>query len=152
MYAKPAIAAVAAAVLMRGTSAPPDACSLLTLAEVNTVVGPTLQAGAHAFGSPLLCAWTEAGGPTITNKRVLLDVTSPERFAVGKTPIKGIAKIPVSGLSDDAFYATLSGIGTTLEVKKGNNAFTISVKGEGWSVDQKLAMAKALAADVLARL
>jgi hypothetical protein len=150
MYAKPAVAAVAA-VLMRGTSAPPDACALLTLAEVNAVVGPTLQAGTHAFGNPALCAWTEAGGPTITNKRVLLDITSPERFAVAKTPIKGIAKIPVSGLGDDAFYATVSGIGTTLEVKKGNNAFTIGVKG-GWTPDQALAMEKALAAHVIARL
>jgi hypothetical protein len=37
-------------------------------------------------------------------------------------------------------------------VKKGNNAFTTSVKGEGWTADQKLAMEKTLAAHVIARL
>jgi hypothetical protein len=153
MYATGTIAAVAAAALMHGVvNAPADACALLTQAEVNTVLGAKLEAGTHPFGGPTVCGWTEAGGATITNKRVLLTITSPERYAVAKTPIQKIAKIPVSGLGDDAFYATVSGLGTTLEVKKGNNAFTINVKGEGWSVDQKLAMEKALAADVIARL
>lgn len=152
MHTRHALATVATAAFMRGTSPPADACSLLTLAEVNKVVSPTLKAGEHPFGGPLACGWTEAGGATITNNRVLLTVTSPERFDRAKAPVARITKAPLAGVGDDAYYITTPGYGTTLNVKKGSNAFGISVKGDKFSEDEDKAMEKVLAQDVLARI
>lgn len=87
----------------------------------------------------------------------MLDIFSPigkltpvDRFTNAKTPVKGITKTPVSGVGDDAYYITTPGLGTGLNVKKGNSAFQIRVNG--FPVDQTKAMEKTLALDVLAKL
>ena len=131
---------------------PTDACTLLTVNQINTTLDAKLASGEHIVPSDtLLCGWSEPGGPTITNKRVTLSITNPQKFEIGKTPIKGIDKTPVSGIGDDAFYTTASGLGTTLSVKKGTFCFNLSVKGN-FPLDKVKAMEKTLSQDVLAKV
>ena len=129
-----------------------DACSLLTQAQVSSVLGVPVEAGKRIIpSSTQMCGWSEHGGPTVISKRVLLTLSTPEKFARGKTPFQGITKVPVSGIGNDAYFVTASGLGTTLNVLKGNSAFAVSVKGQP-SADKVKEFEKTLAQDVLSRL
>jgi len=161
MHAKPSIAAIIGVIVILGVSGSSsagggtpanDACSLLTQAQVSAVLGVAVGAGQRVVpNGPKMCGWSEAGGSTLTRKKVVFTISNTNAFTRGKTPFTGITKTPVSGIGDDAYYVTASGLGTTLNVKKGNAAFSISVHGSGFSVDQIKAMEKTLAQHVLAR-
>jgi hypothetical protein len=137
---------------------PDDACSLLTQARVSSVLGVSVGAGQPISPTnPRTCGWSQPNDANHTGKRVVFDVFGPigkltpmDRFTNGKTPIKGITKTPVSGIGDDAYFITTPGLGTGLNVKKGNSVFQIRVYG--FSQDQIEAMEKALAQDALAKL
>ena len=139
-------------------SPPDDACSLLTQARVSSVLGVSVGAGLPISPTnPRTCGWSQPNDANHTGKRVLLDVFGPigkltpaDRFLNGKTPVKGITKTPVSGIGDDAYFIMTPGLGTGLNVKKGNSAFQIRVYG--FSQDQIEAMEKALAQDALAKM
>ena len=132
--------------------APDDACTLLTQAQVTAALGTPMDAGARVVPSvPRLCGWSEPGGATIDNKRVTLTLSTTRTHDAGKQPYQGITKTPVGGIGDDAYYVTASGLGTALNVKKGGQAFSLSVKGK-FTVDQVKAMEKTLALEVLAKL
>jgi hypothetical protein len=149
MHAKRTMTAVVSTVfLLGGWHAPGDACSLLTQAEVSSVVGAMLSPRPNG---PSLCAWIEPPSPTFANKRVEVTLIKPEAFDVAKTPVGKMTKTQVSGIGDDAYYA--EGFGAaTLSVKKGSAAFVINVKSRTWSTDEMKAMEKALAQKALARL
>lgn len=102
MNASLIIAAVAVTALLRGASAPTDACALLTQAEVNAVVGPTLQAGDHPITGDRVCRWTEPGSEKAGPKRVVLTLISRAQFARGARQNR-VTK-PVSGIGDEAYY------------------------------------------------
>ncbi len=130
-----------------------DACELLTQAQITAVLGVSVGAGQHVVpNSGRMCGWSEPGGPTMIAKRVSLTLSTMHSFTRGKTPFQGITKTPVKGIGDDAYYVTASGLGTTLSVKKGNAAFSISVKGSGYTLDQIKAMEKTLAQKAVAKL
>jgi hypothetical protein len=130
-----------------------DACSLLTQDQVSAVLGISVGAGQHIVPSnPKMCGWAVPGGPILTAKKVVLIINTTTAFTRGKTPITGITMTPVNDIGDDAYYVTASGPGTTLNVKKGSAAFSISVKGTGFSVEQVKQMEKTLAQDVLTKL
>jgi hypothetical protein len=129
-----------------------DACTLLTRAQVTAALGTPMDAGVRVVPSvPRLCGWSEPGGATIDNKRVTLTLSTTKTHDAGKQPYQGITKTPVGGIGDDAYYVTASGLGTTLNVEKGVQAFSFSVKGK-FTVDQVKAMEKTLALEVLAKL
>lgn len=129
-----------------------DACSLLTQAQVSAVLGVPVDTGKRVIpNSTLMCGWSEHGGPTAISKRVVLTLSTPEKFTRGKTPFQGITKVPVSGIGDDAYFVTASGLGTTLNVLKGSSAFAVSVKGQ-FSADKVKEFEKGLAQNVLSRL
>jgi hypothetical protein len=93
----------------------------------------------------------------MSRKRVVVSIytqlgsrTPADRFNTAKTPIKGITKTPVSGVGDDAIYATTPGLGTGLIFKKGASAFDVRVYG--FAEDQIKAKEKVLAADIIAKL
>ena len=166
MHFRAPIAAIVGAILIVGgnglTSAhatpPDDACSFLTQTQVSTVLGFSVATGQRLVPSnAMMCGWSGPGTPTIGGKKVVLDIFGPlgkltpvDRFANGKTPAQGITKTPVSGVGDDAYYVTTPGLGTGLNVKKGNSAFQIRVYG--FPPDQIETMEKTLAQDVLAKL
>lgn len=162
MHSKPTIAAIIGAtfILVVGNSpltgdatAANDACSLLTQAQVGAVLGVSVGAGKLiAVTNPRMCGWSVPGSPNLSGKKVVLTISTMTAFTQGKTPIPGITKTPVSGIGDDAYYVTASGLGTTLNVRKESAAFSISVKGSGFSVEQIKAMEKTLAKEVLTNL
>jgi hypothetical protein len=140
-------------------AAPPtDACSLLTSAQVTAVLGVPVGAGEKIVpNSTAMCGWEVPGQKAFDRKRVVLSIytqmgslTPIQRFNNAKIPIKGITKVPVSGVGDDAIFATTPGLGTGLIFRKGDAAFDLRVYG--FSVDQLEAKEKALAADVIAKL
>lgn len=140
-------------------AAPPtDACSLLTPAQVTAVLGVSVAAGEKlAPGSAALCGWEVAGEKSLSRKRVVLSIytqigslTPVERFNNAKFPMRGIQKEPVSGVGDDAIFATTPGFGTGLIFRKGDAAFDLRVYG--FPVAQVKANEKKLADCVIQKL
>ncbi|MFZ0415749.1 MAG: hypothetical protein WBD23_06130 [Candidatus Acidiferrales bacterium] len=140
-------------------AAPPaDACSLLTSAQVSAVLGVSVGPGERISPkSTAMCGWEVLGQKGLDRKRVVLNIytqmgsASPvERFNRAKTPIQGIPKEPVTGVGDDAIFATTPGFGTGLIFRKGNAAFDLRIYG--FPIDEIKAKEKTLALDVLARL
>jgi hypothetical protein len=68
-----------------------------------------------------------------------------------RTGAQGIIKTPVSGIGDDAYYTTASGLGTNLSVRKGDVAFNIALHGD-FPIDQIKAKEKTLALQILSKL
>ncbi len=129
-------------------SGAPPPCSLLTPAQVSSVLG--LHAGAGQPIGTKVCGWSGQeekgkGGETVT-----VTLLNAQEFAVAKVPLnKNTRKAPVSGLGDEAIYSTIGKLGT-LAVRKGNVAFLIRAYGVPY--EQIEGKEKALAADVLSRL
>jgi len=157
MHSKPTIAAIIGAILIvvvgNSPSAAGDACSLLTQDQVSTVLGVPVGAGKLiSLNNPRMCGWSVPGGSTLTAKSVVLTISTMKSFAQGKTPIPGVTKSHISGVGDEAYYVTSAGLGTTLNVRKESTAFSISVKGSGFSVEQIKAKEKTLAQTILTSL
>lgn len=164
MYPKPAIAVIIAATVLTvssGTRATTtdDACSLLTQSQVSAALGIPMGAGQvippNVPGRPAptsskMCGWNQPGSDTPSAKRVVLAIMTTQSFATGKTPVQGITKAPVTALGDDAYYITTPGLGTGLNVQKGN--FALQVRVYGFPEDQIKTMEKALADNALAKL
>lgn len=130
-------------------AAPPtNACSLLTTAEVGTVLGSSVGSGQPLPGDSKVCRWeTPLGNPKKTAFLVLLN---PQAFAYAKMPGgQSITKVPVSGIGDDALYSGSRGSPTILTVKKGDLVFNIHVTG--FADDQIKAKEKILALNILAK-
>jgi hypothetical protein len=147
-----------------------DACSLLTQAQVSSMLGTSVGVGQHpseemhtAPANPaidrLACTWYENGKSSFVAKRVSLNVlgtlgslTPVERFNNAKTPVRGITKTPVTGVGDDALFM-VSQLRVTLHVQKGNSVFEIMVGGfSAKEIEQVKTMEKSLAQDVVAKL
>jgi hypothetical protein len=151
----------AAAILLGATNPPPvgrsarhrapgDACALLTQAEVSAALGIQVTAGQRLIPSdPRICGWSPPGGPSIDGKKLLVTLMTERQFNLGKTPMTGIAKTPVSGIGDDAYYVTAGGLGTALSVKKGS--FYVQIKVGGFPTDVLKDKEKTLALEALAK-
>lgn len=128
-----------------------DACALLTQAQVSAALGVSVEPGKPIVaGNSRVCGWAPPGGPKIDGKKLTATVMTTRAFDLGKTPMEGIVKEPVSGVGDDAIYITTSGFGTALNVRKGNSAFQLRVGG--FKGQQEKDIEKTLAREVLARM
>jgi hypothetical protein len=129
-----------------------DACSFLTTAQVSAALGITVSDGQAIV--PKLCVWGATDKQSA--KKVSLTILTMDGFAIGKTPLQGTEKPPVSGVGDDAYYKYFLEPRyekikvVDLDVKKGNTAFGIEVAG--FSVDDAKAKAKTLALEALAKM
>jgi hypothetical protein len=138
-------------------AAPPtDACSLLTAAQVSAALGISVKGEPASPDDKTICAWPPSS--PLNKKGVLLHIVGPvgtltpaQQFDTIKTPlpVKGITKVPVSGLGDDAVYGETR-FYTELTVKKGD--FVFQIKVNGFPVEEVKAKEKTLAQDVLAKL
>ena len=139
-------------------AAPPNACSLLTAAQVSAVLSVPVRPPAGP--TRLDCIWAELGAlPRGKGKGVMLTIlgtlgpklTPMDRFNNAKKggPFKG-TPTTTSGLGDDAVYLTDSTGNIELYVKKGSLFFKVSV--HGFPPEQIKAKEKTLAHDVLAKL
>ena len=144
--------------LCAGSSWATDACSLLTQAQVSAVLGVQVGPGEHIVpNNTAMCGWSTPGHHGPSDKKVVLSLytqmgtrTPVDRFNTAKTPIQGVTKTPVSGIGDEAFYSTASGLGTALVVRKGNTPFHVSVNG--LPVEQVKEKEKTLAGEILSKL
>jgi hypothetical protein len=127
--------------------APSDPCTLLTQAQVSAVLGVTVGPGQPIATTG--CEWS-AQQPSSSNARVTVSFWGGEAFAGMKTPLPRVTKTPVSGVGDDAVYATVGSL-TTLSVKKGKVAFVVRIYGVPGQ-DKQMAIEKSLALDILAKL
>jgi hypothetical protein len=135
-----------------GAATPPaDACSLFTASQVSKALGVTVTDGQHPISSTLLlCGWAPAGGPQLDGKKLSVNLMTERAFEVGKTPAHGIAKTPVSGVGDDAYFVTDGGRGTGLAVKSGGIYVQIWVGG--FRAEKQKELEKALALQMLTKL
>jgi hypothetical protein len=134
-----------------GAATPPgDACSLFTASQVSRVLRVTVTDGQHPIPSSLLlCGWAPAGGPQLDGKKLSVNLMTERAFEVGKTPAHGIARSPVSGVGDDAYYVTDRGRGTGLSVKSGGTYVQIWVGG--FPAEKQKELEKALALQMLTK-
>lgn len=151
------LAALLAAFCAAPAHAATDACSLLTQSQVNAALGFDTISGEHVVANPAICQWAAPGKKGPHDKKVTLSLyvqmgshTPVDRFNIAKTPVGTIPKTPVSGIGDEAFYATTPGLGTALIVRKGSQAFDLRVSG--FSDEEVKDKEKSLAADVLGKL
>jgi hypothetical protein len=128
-----------------------SACTLLTTEQVTTALGTTVEAGKPIVESnPRICGWAPPGGPKIDGRKLTVSVITGRAFDLGKTPMEGIEKVPVTGVGDDALFITAGGLGTSLNVKKGGSGFTVRVGG--FKKDQEMQIEKTLALEILKKL
>jgi hypothetical protein len=134
-------------------AAPPaaDACSLFTASQVSRVLGVIVKAGQHPISSSLLlCAWAPPGAPQTDDKKLIVSFMTERAFEAGKTAAQAAAKTPLSGVGDDAYYATTGGLGTGLCVKTAGTYVRIQIGG--FPSEKQMELEKALARQMLTTL
>ena len=128
-----------------------DACSLFTASQVSRVMGVVVKDGQHPISSSLLlCAWSPPGAPQTDGKKLTVSLMTERAFEVGKTAAQAVAKMPLSGVGDDAYYAATGGLGTGLCVKTGGTYVRIQIAG--FPAERQMELEKALARQMLTTL
>ena len=129
------------------TPSPTDACSLLSSADIDKVMGVSM--GAPQAKASRACQWRQPVKQGDPGAIVDVTIIDANRYSLGMA-VAGSPKFkitPVAGLGDDAYYsATSDGKITDLRVKKGSGAFAVHVWGGGVPAAQtepkELALAK----------
>lgn len=135
----------------QAATVPTDACSLFTASEVGRALGVTVADGQHPIASSLLlCGWVQNGESQTDGKKLSVSFMTERAFEVGKTAMQGVAKTPLSGVGDDAYYSAAGGFGAALSVKKGGTCIQIRVGG--FPAQKERELEKALALQLLAKL
>jgi hypothetical protein len=142
-----------------------DACSLLTSAQLGTVLGVSMGHGLYVNRSfSKTCTWAPSGGFPQGVRSVTLNLQTAEAYDAGKKILGEVKEMtkpgredqqpsatPVSGLGDDAYFLSMSDI-MSLIVKKGDASFKVVMYGGDFSMNEKHAMEKALAMRILSEL
>ena len=129
-------------------NAAPDACSLLTPAQIKSAI--STDVGAGTAGSAKLCTWNVSSAASSNVKFITLLLQDTNAFAGGKGVPAPAVVTPVSGVGDDAYFvAVRDQVG--LIVKKGSSAFKIAVYARV-PLEQKQSMEQALAQQIVSQL
>jgi hypothetical protein len=148
---------------------PDDACSLLTQPQVSAALGLSVDAGSHPIPEhSKRCVWSPANAAIGSKDAsegldastgVMLTIVSVDEYYRTEQTIRQaneekwegakVGATPISGLGDDAYYATVGPV-TNLFVKKGKVAFCVEVRG-GFSDDRLEAIEKTFASQVLSK-
>lgn len=134
-------------------AAPPDACKLLSAAQISAVLGIKVGEGKPASPSNnKLCQWDAPVLAGKDRKGVALALQSPSQASANaatpaghrivKTPARQSAKISVDGFRGDAYYMTMPEVGG-IKVPKESSILRIGVYG--FPVDQIKTKEKILA-------
>jgi hypothetical protein len=136
-----------APLLLALRAAPPDACALLTSAEIDGAMGVGM--GAPKSLASKACQWRQPVKQGSPNAIVDVTILDRRRFDIGKAAATStkFKVTPVSALGDEAYYsATVDGKITDLRVRKGDAGFAVHVWGAGVPIPQlepkELALAK----------
>lgn len=126
----------------------PNPCSLLTAAQIGSVVGSTF--GASQAISTTGCQWAAPKQGDTPGVIVTLVVQDAKLWDRATAPLAGVTRVPESGIGDAAMY-TIAGPLASLGVRKG--AVTVIIRMYGvHPLDKAKTMEKALAADAIAKL
>jgi len=135
-----------------------DACTMLTPAEIGSVVGVTVAAGTHVTPTHVkTCTWSPPpGGSAIKSVTIFLQTAAA--YDSGKQQITAAraaagangTSIKSAAVGDDAYYF-VAGDQVGLLVKKGGISFKVAVYAT-LPVDKKEAMELVLAKAVVAKL
>jgi hypothetical protein len=129
-----------------------DACALLTPAQVGAALGVKVTAGEHPVAShAYVCGWADPRVPLAHAKKALLVLLTPYQFELGQMTVPGVAKSVVTGVGDEAYSVVAGSVGTALNVRHGARYFQVKVGGAGLTDEQKQAIERKLAVEVLAR-
>ncbi len=115
--------------LHRTLAATSDACSLLTVGDVNAALEIQSLPGKPAVaGSPKMCVWSDAADIAAGNRSVTLSInSSTAAFNLIKSSPR-ITIETVSGIGDDAFFEIPKGNeAPILQVRKGGSFFTLRI-------------------------
>jgi hypothetical protein len=105
-------------------AAAPDACAVLSQAEIGAALGVAVDAGEPLAATN--CTWHEQGNKQRRNVRISL--ISAQQYEIGKTSIPSIIKTPEPGLGDDAYFSKGKGMVYNLSVKKGAHYFRVAAR------------------------
>ena len=109
------------------SAATPDACAILTQAEVAAALGVAVDAGEHLMPADArFCTWHEHGNHQRRNVRI--SFISEQQYEVGKTPLPNLVKTSEAGLGEDAYFSKAKGMVYNLSVKKGATYFRVMVR------------------------
>jgi len=141
---------LAAPRLIAQASAAPDPCSLLTAAEVSSVVGIKSLAGRPYLGSKRVCLFSPDTSADSEQPVVNLMVETPAMYQAAKNTFP---PHPVSGLGDEAYWSG-SGSYAKVAVRKGSRAFTVTIAmGKVQKTQEQIEqMEEALARKAVARI
>jgi hypothetical protein len=145
-------------VVSSAASAADDACALLNVDTVSSVLGVQVSPG-EASG-PQFCKWVQADRRGGFWRNAHIVIINEHAFTRGKVPLPGMEKTPEAGIGDDAYW--FKGEGTTymLSVRKGSHYFQIQVElnkddAKGTSpalAEQDKAADRKLALEIMKRL
>jgi hypothetical protein len=128
--------------LAQGSAQP---CALLTPEQVGGALGTSVSAG-QPIGTTG-CQWSP---PNQSGTIVTISLWDGQKFAAAKAALPSVTKEPVSGLGDDAFFATFGNL-TSLSVKKGAVDIVFHLYGIPDKARQET-IEKTLAAEALAKI
>jgi len=128
------------------TATPTDACSVLTPAQVSSVLGIPVANGTYDMpGDTKTCTWIIAKGGAVTFHLQTVDF-----FHAGQGTLAGPERTSVSGVGDEAYYLN-QGPTTSLAVRKGGAAFKVAVYSSDLTLDQRTAIEKNMAQQALSK-
>lgn len=132
-------------------AAPPkDACSLLTSAQVSSVLGFSAKPGRVISTDTTVCDWPVASLSKMMSKdtkEIEVKILDADSWAMIAPAASGAAQ--VKGIGDIAAYLGPPTL-MTLYVKKGTTEFDVNV--HGFPLDQVKAKEKTLAQEIVAKL
>jgi hypothetical protein len=124
-------------------------CGLLTQAEIKAALGAPVGPGSPI--STTGCEWVTTGSSPSPAEHVTIATQSADSYDRMKAmQLPHVVKSGVTGIGDDAFYATVSTF-TSLSVKKGSTVFIIHLYGVPGQA-QQMTVEKALALDAAPRV
>ena len=138
-------------------AAPPNACALLSQAQIAAALGVDVDAGKNIIGVDD-CRWIQKGAAAGSDGALLqVNLTKAQSFETGKTPLPNWSKTPIAGLGDDAYTADRGGkitfpISPSLSVKKGAVFVVIIAKVSKASLEQTKDVEKKVASAILEKL
>jgi hypothetical protein len=111
----------------RAAAASPDACAMLTAAEVGAALGVAVDAGERVTPTETrFCTWHEQGEKQ--NRNVRIDFISERQYEIGKTPLPNVVKTAEGGIGDEAYFSKAKGMVFNLSVKKGATYFRVMAR------------------------
>jgi hypothetical protein len=108
----------------------PEACTLLTPADVSTAIEASSKAGKRITeSSPKECIWSSDPAASDTSRRVALAIVSTRAFGFASRPAISTIKVePIAGIGDEAFYQVYpNNASPFIWVRKGNTALSIRI-------------------------